>query len=150
MRLSTFIQAHLEEILREWDSFARTLFSEEDRLSELLLRDHAREMLTELILGIRATQSPRQRLEKSMGEPSPYHPEDSAACVHGILRHDDGFNVSQLAAEFRALRATVHRLWLPRFSSMSTEVADDIVRFNEAIDAALADSLVTYAEINAS
>jgi hypothetical protein len=150
MRLSTFIETNLEEILREWDAFARTLFSPDDRFSGLLLRDHAREMLVELIQDIRTAQSPQEQEDKSKGEVSPFHPDDSAANVHGVIRHDDGFSVSQVAAEFRALRATVLRLWLPRISEMSKEVVTDIVRFNEAIDEALADSIITYKNIESS
>ena len=146
MRLSTFIEAHTEEILREWDSFARTLFLEKDPLSVLLLRDHAREMLAELTQDIQTAQSPQQQIDKSRGKISPYHTDESAASIHGVLRHEEGFSVSQVAAEFRALRAVVHRLWLPHISTFATEVADDIMRCNESIDKALAESLVTYGE----
>lgn len=149
MRLSAFIEVNLEEILREWDSFARTLFPAKDRLSALLLRDHAREMLVELMHDIRTPQSPQQQIDKSQGKPSAYHLDESAASIHGALRHDEGFSVSQVAAEFRALRAVVLRLWLPEISVLPKEVADDIVRFNEAIDEALADSIVTYREFSA-
>lgn len=144
MRLSTFIETNLEEILAEWDNFAKTLLSGEDRSNAYLLRDHAREVLMELTADMKTKQSPQQQSDKSKGITSPFHPDDSAANVHGVLRHDDGFTVSQVAAEFRALRASVLRLWLPRISILSKEVVDDIIRFNEAIDEALADSIVTY------
>lgn len=144
MRLSTFIQSNIEEILVEWDKFAKTLFSSEDKFNAYLLRDHGREVLLELTVDMETNQSPQQQADKSKGAVSPYHPEDSAANVHGVLRHDDGFTASQVAAEFRALRASVLRLWLPKISVMSEEAVVDIVRFNESIDEALADSLVTY------
>jgi hypothetical protein len=145
MKLSTFIESNLAEILVEWDKFAKTLFSAEDKNNTYLLRDHAREVLMELTLDMETKQSPQQQADKSKGVvASPYHSEDSAANVHGVLRHDDGFTVSQVAAEFRALRASVLRLWLPKISVMSKEVVVDIIRFNEAIDEALADSIVTY------
>lgn len=144
MRLSTFIRSDIEEILGEWDKFAKTLFSSEDKFNAYLLRDHAREVLLELIVDMETNQSPQQQADKSKGAVSPYHPDDSAANVHGVLRHDDGFTASQVAAEFRALRASVLRLWLPKISVMSKEVVVDIVRFNESIDEALADSIVTY------
>ncbi|MFM9879613.1 MAG: RsbRD N-terminal domain-containing protein [Burkholderiaceae bacterium] len=144
MRLSEFITSSTEEILVEWDKFARTLFSEEDKNKTYLLRDHAREILLELTADMETSQSLKQQVDKSKGVVSPYHPDDSAANVHGVLRHDEGFTVSQVAAEFRALRASVLRLWLPKISVMSKEVVIDIVRFNESIDEALADSIVTY------
>lgn len=144
MRLSTFIESNIEEILGEWDKFAKTLFSSEDKINAYLLRDHAREVLLELTDDMETNQSLQQQADKSKGVVSPYHPDDSAANVHGVLRHNDGFTVSQVAAEFRALRASVLQLWLPKISVMSKEVVVDIVRFNESIDEALADSIVTY------
>ena len=73
-----------------------------------------------------------------------FHPDESAANVHGMLRHDDGISFSSLAAEFRSLRASVLRLWLPEIPVVTKQVLLDIVRFNEAIDEALADSISTY------
>lgn len=144
MRLSTFIKSHLEEILGEWDKFARTLFSSEEKLSDYRLRDHAREVLLELTVDMQTGQSPQQQSDKSNGAVSPNHSDDSAATVHGVQRHDDGLTVSEVAAEFHALRGSVLRLWLPKISVMSKEVVIDIIRFDKAIDQALADSLITY------
>ena len=61
-----------------------------------------------------------------------------------MLRHDNGFSFASLAAEFRALRASVLRLWLPIIPVVTKQVLLDIVRFNEAIDEALADSVETF------
>ena len=144
MKLSTFIQLEIEVILREWDTFAMTLFPEQDKSYVYLFRSYAREILSELMIDMETKQSLQEQADKSKGIASPFHPDDSAANVHGIMRHDDGFTVSQVAAEFRALRATVLRLWLPNISVMSKEVIVDIIRFNEAIDEAVADSIVTY------
>lgn len=144
MRLSNFIQNNLEAILLEWDKFARSQLSDEDKTNTYLVRDHAREMLLELTADMRTEQSAQQQLEKSQGIVSPFHADDSAATVHGVMRHDDGFTVSQVAAEFRALRAVVLRFWLPKVETMSNDVIVDIVRFNESIDMALAESIVSY------
>lgn len=143
MKLSEFIESNIEEILREWDKFAGSLFPPEDKQTSHLLRDHAREMLLEMTKDMETAQTPQQQSDKSKGA-SPYHPDDSAADVHGVLRQDDGFTAGQVAAEFRALRASVLRLWLPQIKNMSEEVVLEIIRFNESIDEALADSLITY------
>ena len=143
MRLSQFINRNVEEILAEWDKFAATLFPADLKAHAYMFRDHAREMLAEITRDMVTEQSAHQQSEKSKGA-SPFHPDDSAANVHGVLRQDDGFTVSQVAAEFRALRASVLRLWLPHIDVMSEEVVLDIIRFNEAIDEGLADSLITY------
>lgn len=144
MKLSTFIESHLEQILNEWDKFAETLVTGKDKKNSRLLRDHARELLMELTVDMETAQSAHEQTEKSKGRKSPYHPDDNAANVHGVSRQNDGFDVAQLVAEFRALRGSVLRLWLPKIPSMSKEAILEIVRFNEAIDEALADSIETF------
>lgn len=52
----------------------------------------------------------------------------------------------QMVAEHRALRATVLRLWLPYVEHVTEETASDMLRFNEAIDQAVAESTARYAE----
>ena len=142
MRLFTFIEAHMQEILNEWDEFAKTIFTEGQK--RYLLRDHAHEILLELMADMKTTQSAQAQVDKSKGVTSPFHPSDNAASVHGIMRNNEGFTVSELAAEFRSLRASILRLWLPKIDAMSKEVVSDVVRFNEAIDEALADSITTH------
>ena len=144
MYLAKFIELHQKEILIEWDNFAKTLFNGVDKLQISLLRDHAREMLLEIASEMKQKENAQQQKEKSMGAASPFHPDDSAANVHGMLRHDDGLSFTSLAAEFRALRASVLRLWLPKIPVVTKQVLLDIVRFNEAIDEALADSIASY------
>ncbi|HEU4372170.1 MAG TPA: HAMP domain-containing sensor histidine kinase [Telluria sp.] len=144
MKLTSFITDHMDEILSEWEAFARTLGPAADQMSVLALRDHAKQILQAIALDIQTRQNPAQQLQKSQG----LGPEDagaeSAASIHGAMRHDSNFSLIQLSAEFRALRATVLRLWLPKVSAMSSTTIDDMVRFNEAIDQALAESVVTY------
>jgi hypothetical protein len=63
--------------------------------------------------------------------------------MHGFLRARAGFTVNQLAAEYRALRASVLRLWMDDCVPEAPEF-DDIIRFNEAIDQALAESITSF------
>jgi signal transduction histidine kinase len=146
MKLSTFIQTHLEEILAEWDSFAGTFFPVATAMSTLALRDHAKQILQELALDIETEQTSKQQSEKSKGL-APREPgTDSAASTHGTERQDSGFTLVQVTAEFRALRATVLRLWLQKIAPVTDETTLELVRFNEAIDQALAESVATYSE----
>ena len=55
-----------------------------------------------------------------------------------------GFDLRQLVAEFRALRATVLRLWIKHKRYGDEQGAYEISRFNEAIDEALAESVESY------
>jgi signal transduction histidine kinase len=142
MRLSVFIRSEIELILAEWDAFARSNAPAESNLSDLVLRDHAREMLLAIALDIETLQSAEEQTLKSRGLGRTER--HSPASIHGRLRHRHEFSLVQLGAEFRALRSTVLRLWLPRVDSLSETTVSEVVRFNESIDEALADSMVAY------
>lgn len=150
MKLSLFIHANMEKILMEWEDFASTQLPAATGMSGLALRDHAKQMLEDMALDIETRQSPKQQSEKSkgLGGEQRAGPE-SAASTHGTLREDSGFSLSQLIAEFRALRATVLRLWLPQLGEISEATSADMLRFNEAIDQALAESAETYSRRSA-
>ena len=148
MKLSHFIQAHIKEILEEWDQFALTLFPQSAHVSARELRDHAYEILMELSKDMETAQSAQQQADKSKGEEVKSSDALSAASAHGTDRHYSGFTLTELAAEFRALRAMVLRLWLPKIPALTEQIARDMVRFNEAIDQALAESVATYSKQN--
>jgi signal transduction histidine kinase len=146
MRLAAFITANLEQILQEWDEFAKTLFTVTPQASDLLLRDHAREILQDMTRDIETCQSADEQTIKSKGEKSQKMDHESAAELHGTQRQAIGFSLTQLTSEYRALRATVFRLWMPSMEPATPDVVQDITRFNEAIDEALAESVVTYSD----
>jgi signal transduction histidine kinase len=89
-----------------------------------------------------SVQSSGEQQAKSQGDgdqreslpPTPSH-------AHAMQRARSGFEVNQMVAEFRALRATVLRLWSESAGKASIEDLNDVTRFNEAIDQALAESL---------
>lgn len=146
MKLSTFITDHLEKILCEWDIFARTLFPASPAPPQNLLRDHAGEILQEIAVDLDTHQTAEQQTEKSKGQSDENVNKKSAAAIHGTMRQASGFTLTQLVAEYRALRATVFRLWLPHMELGTPQSATDMMRFNEAMDQALAESVVTYSE----
>jgi signal transduction histidine kinase len=144
LKLYSFINDHLEEILAEWEAFAETQEPAASSMSKLALRDHAKEILNAVALDMKTAQNPQEQLEKSQGNaPDAVNPR-SAASIHGALRHASHFSLLQLSAEYRALRATVLRLWLPYIDAMSGATINEMIRFNEAIDQALAESIITY------
>lgn len=144
MGLSEYINRNLDEIITEWESFAKTLLPAAEGMSQTELRDHARQMLVAVAEDMGTGQTPAEQQDKSKGLAAVEI--DSAASTHGTLRQFSGFTLVQLTAEFRALRATVLRLWLPQVTEMSDAVVKDMVRFNEAIDQALAESAITYSK----
>ncbi|MES2259744.1 MAG: HAMP domain-containing sensor histidine kinase [Pseudomonadota bacterium] len=150
MKLSSFIATHIENILVEWESFARTLEPAAGQMSSAALRDHARMILLAIAADIDKVETADEQYDKSRGmAPENLGPE-SAAATHGTLRQTSGFSLIQLTAEYRALRATVLRLWLPNVAQVTPDMTKDMIRFNETIDQALAESVVTYSEKAAS
>jgi len=145
MRLAPFITANLEEILMEWETFAASLLSRGERMTPLALRDHAKEILLAIALDIESDQTDLEQAYKSKGFARIVEATRTAAMTHGALRHLAGFDLRQLAAEFRALRASVLRLWL-RQGSLDESALYQMTRFNEAIDQALAESIANYSD----
>jgi signal transduction histidine kinase len=145
MRLARFITENMEEIVVEWESFARSL-DVPGADSTVELRDHAMGMLKQIALEIAAPQTARQKKDLSHDEVSVMAGADTAASAHGAQRQISGFTMPQLTAEFRAMRASVLRLWLPKFAAPTKAGSDDMIRFNEAIDQALQESAIRFAD----
>ncbi len=146
MRLAAFIRAHTEQIVVEWENFARTLVPATEGMSSLALRDHIRYLLTFIANDIEASQTDSEQVEKSKGM-KPKTITDSAAEIHASERHAGGFNMDQMVSEYRALRASVVKLWhaqLPE-EPQSRDISD-LTRFNESIDQALTESISHYSK----
>ena len=144
MKLSRFLTDCTEEVLVEWESFAKTLTPAAVLMTSDALRDHAQQIIKAIALDIESLQTDVEQEAKSHGDgPVKFR---SAAATHGTLREVSGFSLVQLTAEFRALRASVLRLWLPHVTEFTEEVHDELVRFNESVDQALAESAVTFSE----
>lgn len=144
MNLAAFIRSEMTEILAEWTAFAKKAAPADGEMTDLALTDHAEAILCAIAIDIETHQSKLQQYEKSQGDEVDSSETESAAAAHGRLRQASNFSLLQLSSEFRALRATVLRLWLPRVDQMSESTIHEMVRFNEAIDQALAESIVTF------
>lgn len=142
MRLSCFIIEHLEPILQEWESFARTLETPGKPLDRKELRDHAELILRTIAADLDSHQSAFQQVQKSHGHgPST---DDTAAESHAITRLMAGFSIDQVVAEYRALRASVIRHWMLKVKSGQQLDVEAMIRFNEAIDQALTEAIASY------
>lgn len=146
MRLSRFIEGNIESILTEWECFARSLGTVTDGMSKIALRDHAELILLTIAKDMESAQTETERDSKSKGLQLPAVASETFATIHGALRHLDGFDLIQVAAEFRAIRATVLRLWKPHADPEAVGVLEQVMRFNEGIDQALAESVKAYSE----
>jgi signal transduction histidine kinase len=145
MRLADFILTHREPILAEWEAFARTCAPASGTMGIAALRDHANEMLTVIAADLATPQGRLAQSEKSKGQAPVADPgAATAAGEHGAGRAVSGFTVEQMVAEYRALRASVIRLWTREIGALSSAQVEDLTRFNEAIDQSLAESVARY------
>ncbi len=138
MSLSEFIVDNLEPILDEWERFAADIPAAQG-LDTRGLRDDARGILEVIAQDLLSSQSDEQEGAKSRGR-GPRSLRATFASLHGVARVAEGFNVSETMSEYRALRASVLRLWRAP-PGADSQAMDELVRFNEAVDQALTESL---------
>jgi signal transduction histidine kinase len=146
MTLAKFINENIDSILTEWEAFALTLQPAAETMTALALRNHAKEILLAMARDTAAAQTDAQQTDKSKGWAPVLDGTETAAATHGALRHLVGFDLRQLAAEYRALRASVLKLWREHQSTHEDPMLTEITRFNEAVDQALSESVVRYSE----
>jgi len=139
VRLADFILRDMECILAKWEAFAMTRLPAAASMNSLELSDHAREILEAVVKDLSTPQSREEQAAKSIGL-APVPLEAIAAQTHAVLRQKSGFDIKQLASEYRALRASVLSMWMDACLPAPPNL-DDVIRFNEAIDQALAESI---------
>jgi len=144
MRLAEFIRENIEEISSAWEKFAGTLLPEEE-FSRSVLRNSIADLLYIVADDMDQTQSGDQQQQKSEGR----RRSQSMMAVserHVLDRVAMGLSSRQLISEFRALRASVIRLWQEDKDIAHKEDLQDLIRFNEAIDEALIEAEVRYTQ----
>ena len=145
MRLAEFIEQRKEPILSEWDVFASAQLPAAAVMSSEALRDHAEEILRAVAKDMMTAQTLDEQSRKSKGRAFRLvDAPETAAETHAFLRAQSGFSINQMTAEYRALRASVLHLWAGEAGDPSGTDYLDMVRFNEAIDQALAESVAFY------
>lgn len=144
MRLADFIRTDIEEILKQWDDFALTIrIGQAWDKSEA--RDHAREMLLVIAKDLDCPQTDHEQCDKSKGLEAGQTKETPAES-HGLSREQAGFSINDVISEFRALRASVISLWTKANPTIEDGEVEDLIRFNEAIDQAVSESMISYAD----
>jgi signal transduction histidine kinase len=144
MTLSDFIEANLDALVDDWAEFAGKILLEGTPLTLTELQNSARHILQRVAVDMRLDQSGSQQQAKSRGEKGGGTADvRDAAVEHADDRLDQGFTLDNVVAEFRALRATVLRRW--QQSSVDPLTAlNESIRFNEAIDQVLTESIRRY------
>ena len=141
--LGDFIVQEIEPILQDWESFARSLVPNAG-LDSPSLRDHAREILLAIAKDMSQAQSLKQQSDKGKGQGPGMPALELASQSHAVSRMAQEFGLDMLIAEFRAMRASVLRRWADSEPARADWRIEELTRFNEAIDEALAVSMRHY------
>jgi signal transduction histidine kinase len=140
MRLSDFIMRDMDGILAEWDAFAATYIPAAASMTPEAVRDHAKQILLTVVKHLSTHQSMPARTDKTQGlVPETLAPETPAE-THAVQRVKSGFNIKELVAEYRSLRANILQRWLKSCLSDNPSMLD-VLHFNEAIDKAISESV---------
>jgi len=143
MHLADFIRENRARIVVEWEAFAKSLIPASENMNSLSLRDHIEEILSFVIQDIESDQTGFEQIEKSRGEKTKKS-EHTAAQTHAALRLAGGFDISQMISEYRALRASVIKLWGEENSNPANQYTLALTRFNESIDQEIMESVSYY------
>jgi signal transduction histidine kinase len=145
MKLPDFILQHMESILQAWEDFARSVNTPLPAMDAKGLRNHGEYILRTVAADMRTSQTEQEQINKAHGH-GPQTDDDSPAETHAMTRLLAGFSMDQMVSEYRALRSSVLRLWLADEMFREDQHVQEMIRFNEAIDQALAESIATYGQ----
>jgi signal transduction histidine kinase len=147
MRLGEFIAANIESILVEWESFARSIWPADTPGGPVELRNSAEQILHAIVADMATPQNPREQSLKSAGRGTD-GPESNrlnhTSQVHGAGRVGSGVGLPAVVAEYRALRASVLRLWRTSNPAPDLHDLEDLTRFNEAVDQSLTQAVSSF------
>ena len=146
MRLSQFITSQSDRIIAEWEVFARSCLPAANAMDLEQRRDHVADMLKVISRDLETPQSEHEQCEKAIGHDDADVDKDTASTAHGADRAASGYTAVQMVGEFRALRASILRMWAEAHGEVDRASLEEITRFNEAIDQLLAESMAKHAE----
>ena len=146
MRLSEFIRTRPDAIEREWEEFARTLTPFATTLIFSTSYDGPRGILQAIADDMESPQTSAEQREKSQGKAAYEDALDRITGEHASMRLDSGFGLEQVVAEYRALRASVLWLWGETNPTKEERDLEEVIRFDEAIDQAIAEVTRRFAD----
>ena len=132
-----------------WESFARSIWPSGATADPAEVRDEAEDILRATAVDMLSDQTGAQQAEKSKGASPPWDEGvglTRASSTHGSDRVASGFELWAVIAEYRALRASVLRLWRESGPAPDLRDVDDVTRFNESIDQSLTHAVRSYVD----
>ena len=148
MELAAFIRSNEDVIVAEWEAFAHAHVHSAAHMDRSALRDHIKGLLRFIADDLEAPETERERREKAIGQgPKEGGALGSAAETHAALRFAGGFDTIEMISEFRALRASVIKLWRSEWAKAdAADILPDLLRFDEAIDQVMTESLGRFTQ----
>jgi signal transduction histidine kinase len=143
MHLAEFILANIEPIAREWEEFAKSCTPAAIGMTRSGLLDDVTRILRAVAEDMEQSQTSAEQEAKGRSQRSS-GPLGSAASSHVSLRIDSRFDLVQIISEYRAMRASVLRLWAKSLPNGLSEETSAAIRFEEAIDESIAEIVPTY------
>lgn len=145
MTLTELIQRDVDDIVSEWEQFARTSIPPAQDLSPEELRDHARLLLLAVAADLQTAQGGADQHDKSRGELPDNSPRiTETAHQHARHRFEQRFSLDQMLSEVRALRASVLRRWVEQCALFDRKAVEELIRFGEAMDQALTEAVALF------
>src|ERR1700722_20035006 len=146
--LGFFIISNLEAILQDWEEYARSI-APAAAFNQRTLH-HAKQLLLAIAADMSRPQSLQTQEDKSKGLAPDNSPAlKSAGEQYALARIAEQFDLEQLIGEFRAVRGSVLRRWTAQ-KMRGAGRPEEMTRFNESIDEALAASARHYAHTHVS
>lgn len=143
MRMADVIDSNLDEIFKEWDAFIASQFSSAENINAFAGRDHRRDILGTIAGALRQPETSTTSLASALA-----NTPETGAEMHGRMRAEDGFSITQIVSEYCALRATVMRLWTASNATLFDATAiEDVTRFNQALDQAITESVDYFNQV---
>jgi signal transduction histidine kinase len=146
MRLPDFITFNLEAIMKEWEAFARTT-TPGAKMDKIALRDHVKDILMATVSDMQSAKC--VTVETAILQDQGHRPEkcerlEIASELHAVGRLGSGFELLEVIAEYRALRASVLRLWRQSKPAVDEQNVEGLAQFNELVDQSLAMAVSSY------
>ncbi|TSJ70604.1 GGDEF domain-containing protein [Marinobacter vulgaris] len=145
MKLAQFIQAGKEQLLEDWEEAALEIAPQLTGADGLALRDNAHEILEFIVQDLATPQTREESACKALGKG-----KGTASDIggeHGRNCFSRGLSVLQMVQELGALRARVTRAWSDEQHHLMVKETNELVRFNEAIDQLIANSVFSFSSL---
>lgn len=147
MKISPLIHREIDDIVEEWEGFARSAIPLAKNLNVEELQDHARVLLLAMASDVEKEQAGEVQHDKSRGGVPSNSPRlTETSHNHAEHRFAQGFTQDQMVSEYRALRASVFRRWMHAMGDDTINRAslEEAIRFGEAMDQGITESIAWY------